>query len=282
VVLVHHDASGSAATTASAAPTERRHGLHWLIWGAESAGTALLVLGALSAVALALGSGSPLAGWSESARLLITGLLVGTCVALLVVSPLGRLSGAHLNPAVTLGFWVLRMVPGRELIGYVVAQLIGALAGGLAFMWLWGSVAHSVGDGVTHPTVPVGVAIAVEAGMTAILVAMIFIFVSHERLARWTPLMLIPVLALLIWKGSPYTGASLNPARSAGPAIAFGDLADLWLYFVGPISGAVAVAVAWRRRDPGTHPKTAKLFHDPNYACSLGSELEVRCAGRTE
>lgn len=280
-MLVHRDASGSAVAVPPAARTEQRRELHWLIWGAESTGTALLVLGALSAVALALGSGSPLAGWSESPRLLVTGLLVGTCVALLAVSPLGRLSGAHLNPAITLGFWVLRMVPGRELIGYVLAQLIGALAGAFAFRFLWGGVAHSVGDGVTHPTVPIGVAVVVEAGMTAILVAMIFIFVSHARLARWTPLMLIPVLAVLIWRGSPYTGTSLNPARSEGPAIAFGDLADLWLYFVGPISGALAVALAWRRRDPA-HPKTAKLFHDPNYACSLGSELKPKCAERTE
>jgi len=98
-----------------------------------------------------LGSGSPLAGWSESPRLLVTGLLVGTCVALLALSPLGRLSGAHLNPVVTLAFWGVRMVSGRDVIGYVGAQLLGALAGGLTFRWLWGGVALSVGGGVTHP-----------------------------------------------------------------------------------------------------------------------------------
>ena len=278
-VLVPHDATLAAAAVAAPAGSEPRRiarRLQWLIWGAEGAGTALLVLGALSAAALALGSGSPLAGWSQSTRLLVTGVLVGTCVALLVVSPLGRLSGAHLNPSVTLAFWVVRMVSGRDVIGYVGAQLLGALAGGLTFRWLWGGIALSVGGGVTHPTVSIWAALCLEAGMTALLVAMIFVFVSRERLARWTPLMLVPVLAVLVWKGSPYTGTSLNPARSEGPAVAFADFADLWLYFLGPILGALTVALAWRRRERAAQPKTAKLFHDPTYPCSFQSELEVK------
>jgi aquaporin Z len=229
------------------------------IWGAEAAGTALLVVGSLSAVAFVLGAGSPLAGVAQSLRLPIVGVLVGTCVALIAVSPLGRLSGAHINPAVTIGFWVVRMVSRRDLVGYVAAQLAGAAIGGLLFRWCWGGVARSVGDGVTHPSVSTGAAIALEAGMTAVLMAMILVFVSRARLMPLTPLMLIPLLALLIWRGSRYTGTSLNPARSEGPAIAFGDLADLWLYFVAPVLGAVAAALAWRL---GTRarPRTAKLF----------------------
>jgi aquaporin Z len=215
-------------------------------WAAEALGTFLLVLGAMSAIALALGDGSPLAGWWGSARLLATGLLVGMIVALIVVSPLGRVSGAHLNPAITLAFWATHMIGRRDVLAYAGAQLAGALAGALAFRVLWGGVAASVGGGVTHPSVPAGVALGLEAAMTAILVASIFTFVSSERLMRWTPLMIVGVLALLIWKGSPYTGTSLNPARSEGPAIAFGDLADLWLYLLGPPAGALAVALLWR------------------------------------
>jgi len=261
----NRDARGSPVAMAvrvrnEPGPVARR--VDWLIWAAEGVGTALLVLGALSATALVLGSGSPLAGWSGSARLLVTGLLVGTCVALLVVSPLGRLSGAHLNPAITLAFWVVRMASGRDVLGYVGAQLVGAVAGGLTFRSLWGRVALSVGGGVTHPSVAIWEALCLEAGMTALLVVMIFLFVSRERLARWTPLMLVGVLAVLIWKGSPYTGTSLNPARSEGPAVAFADFADLWLYFLGPILGALTVAAAWRQRAHTAQPKTAKLFDD--------------------
>jgi aquaporin Z len=250
-------------------------GFHWRIWFAEAAGTALLVLGALSAVALVLGSASPLDDVlsSESARLLVTGALVGGCVSLIVVSPLGRLSGAHINPAVTLAFRVVGRVSWHDVVGYLVAQLAGALAGAFAFRLLWGSVALSVDGGVTHPTVAAPAAIAIEVGMTALLLTMIFFFVSRERLTRWTPLMLWPVVGVMVWQGSPYTGTSLNPARSAGPAVAFSDFADLWLYLLAPALGALAVAVLWRQRHPSTHPKTAKLFHDPRYPCSLGSAL---------
>jgi aquaporin Z len=269
----------SRATPASPQPAHA--GFHWRIWFAEAAGTALLVLGALSAVALVLGNRSPFDHVlpSESARLLLTGVLVGGCVSLIVVSPLGRLSGAHINPAVTLAFRVVGRVSGHDVVGYLVAQLAGALAGAFAFRLLWGSVALSVDGGVTHSTVATPVAIGIEAGMTALLLAMIFLFLSRERLTRWTPLMLWPLVGALVWQGSPYTGTSLNPARSTGPAVAFSDFADLWLYLLAPALGALAVAVVWRRRHPSTHPKTAKLFHDPRYPCSLGTELPALAPG---
>jgi glycerol uptake facilitator-like aquaporin len=108
--------------------------------------------------------------------------------------------------------------------------------------------------------------------MTGVLVGTIVVFVSHERLARLTPLAIWPVIAVLIWQAGPWTGTSLNPARSAGPALVAGDLADLWLYVVAPVAGALCFAVAWRRWAP-SRPMTAKLFHDPGYACPFASAL---------
>jgi aquaporin Z len=262
-----------AAAPMAPSPQPAHAGFHWRIWGAEAAGTALLVLGALSSVALVLGDGSPVAGASESVRLLLTGVLVGLTVTLIVISPLGRLSGAHLNPAVTLAFRIVGRVSGHDVVGYLLAQLAGALAGALVFRLLWGSVALSVDGGVTHPAVATPAAIGIEVGMTGLLVAMIFVFVSRERLMRWTPLMLWLLLGVLVWQGSPYTGTSLNPARSAGPAAAFSDFADLWLYLLAPVVGAVVVALLWQRRHPANQPKTAKLFHDPRYPSSLRCDL---------
>ena len=85
--------------------------------------------------------------------------------------------------------------------------------------------------------------------------------------------MLWPLIGVLVWRGSEYTGTSLNPARSAGPAVAFSDFADLWLYFLAPMLGALVVAALWRRLHPTAWPMTAELFHDPRYPCSLGSSL---------
>jgi aquaporin Z len=245
------------------------------------AGTALLVLGALSSVALLLSDSSPVAPTvpSHSARLLLVGLLTGGCVSLIVVSPLGRLSGAHLNPTVTLAFAVLGRVSAHDVVGYVGAQLAGAFAGALAFRLLWRSTALEVGGGVTHPTVAPALAIGLEAAMTALLVALILVFLSRERLTRWTPLMLFAILALLVWRGSAYTGTSLNPARSAGPAAAFWDFSDLWLYVLAPTVGALVVAAAWGRQEASRRPKTAKLFHDPRYPSSLRCELPAMPPG---
>lgn len=233
------------------------------------------MLGGLSAVALNFGRHSPVASvvGSHSVRLLLTGLLFAGCGSLVAISPLGRLSGAHLNPAVTLAFGVLGRVSRHDLVGYIAAQLVGALGGALAFHLLWSSEAVSVGGGVTHPTVSHAGAICLEAAMTALVVMTILFFVSRAELARWTPLALWPLIATFVWQVADYTGTSLNPARSAGPAIAFGDLRDLWLYFLAPPLGALTVALLWSRRHPSKHPKTAKLFHDPRYPSSLMSEL---------
>ena len=83
--------------------------------------------------------------------------------------------------------------------------------------------------------------------MTAALLTLVFAFVSSERRARWTPLAIVPLLTAIIWLGSPWTGASLNPARSEGPALAFGDVSDLWIYFAAPCAAALVVGLLWRR-----------------------------------
>jgi aquaporin Z len=251
-------------------------GFHWRIWAAEATGTGLMVLAIVAAASLALGRGSPVAEAlpDRGAGFFVLGAIVAPCVALIAVSPLGRLSGAHINPAVTVGFWSLGRVSRHDLVGYVGAQLLGGLAGAyLARLLVPRSAIESIGGAVTHPDVPLVAAVALEAGMTALLLAVVFLFVSVARLARWTPLALVPLLTAIIWLGSPWTGASLNPARSEGPAVAFGDLSDLWLYCVAPVIGALAVGLVWRRLS--MRPKTAKLFHDPSYPCTFATELPV-------
>jgi aquaporin Z len=135
-------------------PRPAQSGWHWRIWAAEGAGTGLMMLGGLSAVCLTFGQGSFFAEAlpSDSVRRLVVGALFAACVSLVAVSPLGRLSGAHLNPAVTVSFRVLGRVSGHDVGGYLVAQLAGALTGTALGWVVWGSTARSVVFGQTADT----------------------------------------------------------------------------------------------------------------------------------
>jgi aquaporin Z len=251
-------------------------GLHWVEWGCELAGTAILVAGGLSAVSLDFGPGSFVAASipSHSWRLLLTGVLFAGTASLVTVSPLGRRSGAHLNPAVTFAFWMRRHVHPSDLGGYVLSQCAGGLAGAAAVLGLWG--ARDARLGVTAPRPGLGdpAGAGVEALMTGVLVLVLLWMVSAPRRARWTPLVLWLVIAVLVWQGAPWTGTSLNPARSLGPAVVDATYANLWVYLLGPLAGAAAAVVVFDLL-PGVETLTAKLYHDPSYPSTMRSLLPV-------
>jgi aquaporin Z len=261
-----------------------RDGWHWSEWAAEGLGTGILALGGLSAVCLDFGTGSPMLNLvpSSSVRLLITGVLFAGVGSLVAISPLGRLSGAHLNPAVTLAFWSSGHVSRSDLLGYLGSQLTGALLGVAALRLAWGQVAVSVQEGRTtpQPGVSAAAAVGIEALLTAILILAIFAFTSSARTARWTPLALWIVIALLVWRGAPYTGCSMNPARSLAPAVLSGHYAALWIYLVGPPLGALAAAWLFVRAPMGRRPVTAKLYQDASYPSVLGTSMQVRSRSR--
>lgn len=175
------------------APTARtpaQGGWHWAPWLCEFLGTALLLGGGLSGVFLDFGPASPVAArlHSTSARLLLTGLLFAGSGSLVALSPLGRRSGAHLNPAVTVAFWTQRKVHPHDLAGYVTAQLAGALSAAAVLRLAWGHTARALHVGATQPGhgfSPLDAA-GLEALMTASLILMIFFFTSDARTARWT------------------------------------------------------------------------------------------------
>ena len=273
--------AGTVTTTGARKPAEG--GWHWAPWGCEFLGTAFLLAGGLSAVYLDFGPTSPVAAHltSHGARLLLTGLLFAGTGSLVALSPLGRRSGAHLNPAVTVAFWTQRKVHPHDLTGYVIAQILGALASVALLHLAWGHTAGTLHLGATQPGAGLTAldAAGLEALMTASLILMIFFFTSNARTARWTPLGNWLLVATLVWQGAPYTGTSLNPARSLAPALLAPELIHLWVYIAGPLAGALLAALIFSAFRT-TNTLTAKLFHDPRYPSTLGSELPTAVVHR--
>ena len=251
-------------------------GMHLVPWACEFVGTAMLLLGGLSAVCLDFGAHSPVgphvhAGWVLR---LITGLLFAGSGSLIAISPLGKRSGAHINPAVTLAFWTQGKVHRHDLTGYVVAQVLGGIAGAALVLLLWRGEARSVHIGATLPgdgASPV-LATLIEVAMTAALVGMLLFFTSSARLAPFTPLANWFLVAALVVVGAPYTGTSLNPARSFGPALIDPVFTSFWVYVVGPVVGAL-LAVGGFALFRSRVVLTAKLAHDTRYKTTLGTAL---------
>ena len=244
--------------------------LHWFEYGAELLGTAFLVFAGVSAVVFDFGTGSSLAHVlpDTSLRRLITGLLFAGSGALVAISPLGKLSGGHINPVVSLAFWVQGKMHHLDLGGYILGQLLGAIIGSLLVVLVWRGHAASVGYGTTVPgaVYPLWIVFLAEVSLTFLLVFSIFLFVSSYRLMRWTPLMVWILVAVMVWLEAPISGTSLNPARSFGPALVSWSWHYHWLYWVAPPLGALLAVGAFRFLSGGAHDVlTGKLFHVPHY-----------------
>ncbi len=237
----------------------------WPLWLSEFIGTALLVGAGCSVVILDFGTASPVAALlpDPGLRRALTGLLFGTIGALIAISPVGVVSGAHLNPVVTFLFRIEGRMKGSVAAGYVLAQLAGG-AVGASLLLLWGARGASVEYAATLPgDGGLWAALLGEAAATGCLVAGLLLFVGHSRLRRFTPALFPPLYALLVWLEAPLSGTSTNPARSLGPGLVAGDLRGAWIYWLGPLVGALAV-LALRRALPiarSLEVRVAKVFH---------------------
>jgi aquaporin Z len=252
---------------------------HWAEYAAEGFGTGVLVFVGLSAVVFCSAKGLPMEQWipDASLRRLLTGMLFSGTGSLIAISPLGKLSGAHISPSVSLAFWLQGKMHRLDFLGYVVAQCCGAIAGAFLLTAFWGSYAASVNNGMTLPSESYGLGTAffAEVSLTFLLVLLIFGFVSYSRLLRWTPLMTWVVVGLMVWLESPISGTSLNSARSLGPAFVSGRWTDQWIYMVAPPLGAAIAVVIFRffERDV----LTGKLFHVPHYR-SIFKNVKAPCS----
>jgi MIP family channel proteins len=215
---------------------------------AELVGTFILVFGG-TAVAVAAILARPTAGPAYDS--LAVALAFGLALAA-VVAAVGHVSGAHVNPAVTLGMAAAGKFPWNYAPIYIGAQLVGAVLAALA-TWLTfgGAGARSEANlAGTYPAQGVGdlQAFVVEILITFILVFVVMAVATDERApAAIAPIAVGFALAVGVFVAGPVTGGSVNPARSLGPMLVAGDLTSVWLYVLGPIIGGVLGALLYDR-----------------------------------
>jgi MIP family channel proteins len=166
-------------------------------------------------------------------------------VIMVMVYATGHLSGAHINPAVTLAFTLTRHFPARDAAAYVAAQLAGATAGALLLLAVWTDKPARLG--ATVPSVGAGSALVYELVLTAFLMFVIMAVATDTRAVGAAAAIAIGgTVGLDALFGGPVTGASMNPARSFGPALATGEWRMFWVYVAGPVLGAAAGALAYQ------------------------------------
>ena len=173
------------------------------------------------------------------------GLVFGLIIAAMIYAT-GHLSGAHLNPAVTLGFVLARHFPLRRLAGYWLAQIVGAAGAALCLRLLLGNVAHL---GATLPSGNGGAwqAFWLEVLLTFFLMFVIMAVATDTRaVGQAAALAIGATVGLEALFAGPISGASMNPARSLGPALVGGTWTALWVYLTAPFLGAAAAALVYR------------------------------------
>ncbi len=171
------------------------------------------------------------------------GLVFGLVIAAMIYAT-GHLSGAHLNPAVTLGFVLARHFPLRRMAAYWLAQCIGALAAAICLRLLLGDVARL---GATLPSGSVWQSFGLEALLTFFLMFVIMAVATDTRaVGQAAALAIGATVGLEALFAGPISGASMNPARSLGPAVIGATWTSLWIYLVAPPIGAVLAALCYR------------------------------------
>ena len=169
-------------------------------------------------------------------------------VVMAMIYAFGDVSGAHLNPAVTIGFWISRRLPGREVVPYALAQLIGAFVASAALLALFGNHAAL---GATIPAGSAWQSFALEAILTGILMLVILnVSTGPKETGVLAGIAVGGVIGLEAMFAGPICGASMNPARSIAPAVVSGHLVSLWVYVAGPLLGAAIAVPLWRLTRP--------------------------------
>ena len=211
---------------------------------AEFIGTMVLVLfGCGTAVVVGCN------GAEANAAYLMTALAFGLAIVAMAYS-IGNVSGCHVNPAVSIGVLVSGGMSVADFIGYVIAQCAGALAGAAILAWFVG-VDSGLGTNALYQG-DVVKSLAIEGVLTCVFVLTILGVTSKSGVNRLAGLVIGLTLTLIHIFGIHFTGTSVNPARSFGPALLVkgAALADLWVFIAAPLAGGIVAAIIWKIIEP--------------------------------
>jgi aquaporin Z len=246
--------------------------LHWPEYLMEASEMSLYMFCICSFATLLQHPASPVRHFfvSSIVRRALMGLAVGATVMTLIISPWGKQSGGHINPAMTFAFYRLGKIRHWDALFYGVAQFSGATSGvALATLLLRGAP----GDGTVRYAVTApgeygaAVAFAAELAISFILMITVLLVMNHEKLARYTPYFVGSLYAVNITFETPLSGMSMNPAHTFGPAVYGGYWHTLWIYFIAPTVGMLAAATVFLRARHGAPSCCAKLDHANNKRC---------------
>ena len=175
--------------------------------------------------------------------------LVGTALAfgLVIVAmaySIGNVSGCHINPAVSIAMLVSKKISVKDFFGYIVAQFLGAIAGAAVLYGIVGDTGK-LGTNALYNGDAV-ISLVIEVILTFVFVLAILGVTSKENNGAVAGLVIGGALVLVHLLGINFTGTSVNPARSFGPALIAGNLADIWVFLLAPLAGGVLAALVWR------------------------------------
>jgi aquaporin Z len=246
--------------------------LHWPEYLMEAAGLGFFMISACLFGALYENPASPVrqAIASTLMRRMLMGLSMGLTSMAIVYSPWGKQSGAHINPSVTLTFFRLGKIAKWDAIFYAVAQFTGAVLGVVLISVFFGKA-------ISHPAVRYVVTVPGETGVAAALLAefviafflmSVILHVSnHHRLSPFTGLFLAALVAIYITLEAPFSGMSMNPARTFGSAFSAEIFSGLWIYFTAPPLGMLCAAELYLWWKGKFAVKCCKLHHDSDKRC---------------
>jgi aquaporin Z len=247
---------------------------HWGHYAIEAwgLGTFMLVAGAVAVALTALPS--PLGPWLTANALAgraVFGVAMGLTAAAIIYSPWGARSGAHINPAVTLTFLLLRKLPARDAFAYVVAQFVGGVAGffiiaGLAGPALLGAPNFAI---VTKPG-PSGIAAAFvgELAISFVLMSVVLAVSNAPKpLSNYAGIAAATLVALFITFEAPFSGMSMNPARTLASALLGHDYTDIWIYFVAPPLGMLSAAFVFVNARSWNAVRCGRISHGGPHPC---------------